>query len=368
LARGCYWHKCTFCDTTLPYIKDFSMENVNDIINDIKTMTAQTGLNTFYFTDEAIPPAMAVKLSIALIKENIDISWWGNIRFDYAFTEDVCKLLHRAGCIAVVGGLESACNITLNKMNKGIKIEEAVQVMSNFKSNGILVHSYMIYGFPGESRLDLIDSTEVLRQLFAEGLIDSAFWHRFALTRHSGVFKDPAKYNISIPNSDLKPFANNDISYIDNSNENIDDMGDGLRRSVYNFMLGIEIDKDIKTWFEVPVQKPRVKKNFVKDILNNNIFDLRSDRKILWLGFGSKASASGILVINGINGIIEYELPVELSNWLSELFRKSSIFSSDGISIKEAGNSFPKNAGLVFSDFINNEIWDDLKDSGLIII
>jgi len=367
LTKGCYWHKCAFCDTSLPYIKDFAPEDITDIINDIKIMTAQTGLRTFHFTDEAIPPAQAVKLSIGLIREKVDISWWGNIRFDKAFTEDVCKLLHKAGCIAVVGGMESCCNKTLINMNKGISVEEAIRTVYNFKSNGILVHAYMIYGFPGETRADLIDSIEVLRQMFKEKLLDSSFWHRFALTVHSGVFKNYGKFNISVSDKKLNPFANNDVNYTDKSDENIDDMGDGLKKAVYNFMLGINADNDIRSWFETDVPKPRVNKKFVRKILIDNHFELNPDKKILWLGYGCGIK-NGIITINGIEGPVEYELPTELGKWLCGLISSSSIFTGDGIKVSDTMVTFPKTSGLRFNDFVNNEIWDDLFDAGLIII
>lgn len=367
LARGCYWHKCAFCDTTLPYIKDFVPEEIKNIIEDIKLMVVQTGLNTFHFTDEAIPPALAVKLSIELIREKIEIKWWGNIRFDKAFTEDVCKLLYTAGCIAVVGGLESCCDSTLKNMNKGVSVEEAVRSIYNFKSNSILVHAYMIYSFPGETVSDLIDSAEVLRQLFNEGLLDSAYWHRFALTRHSAVFKNSKKFNISVLNSELNTFANNDVNYIDNSGSETDDMGSGLKKAVYNFMLGIDTEKDIRSWFDINVPKPKIKKDFVRKILDSNSFGINTDKKILWLG-KEACVRKNIVVINGISGKIEYELPKNIADWLCKLMNQSSIFIADGVKIQEAMASFPKTSGLGFTDFVNNEIWDDLFTAGLIII
>lgn len=367
LARGCYWHKCAFCDTTLPYIKDFQPEEIKNIIQDIKLMTVQTGLSTFHFTDEAIPPALAVKLSIELIREKIEITWWGNIRFDKAFTEDVCKLLYTAGCIAVVGGMESGCDSTLKNMNKGVSVEDAVRTMYNFKSNSILVHAYMIYGFPGETISDLMDSAEILRQLFKEGLLDSAYWHRFALTMHSEIFKYSGKFNISVPNKELNPFANNDVNYIDNSGSGIDDMGNGLKKAVYNFMLGIELDKDIRSWFDLSLPKPKIKKGFVRKILDSNSYGINTDKRILWLGKEAHVRKK-IIEIYGISGKIEYELPKDIADWLCNLINQSSIFTSDGVKIQEAIASFPKHSSLGFSDFVNNEIWDDLFDAGLIII
>lgn len=367
LAKGCYWHRCSFCDTSLPYIKDYSPEKISDIVEDIKKMTAQTKITRFHFTDEAIPPAVAIQLSVELLRQKIRISWWGNIRFDKAFTEDVCRLMKEAGCIAAVGGLESACGRTLLSMNKGVLIEDAVNVMKNFKSSGILVHAYMIYGFPTETAQDLIDSAEVLRQLFAAGLVDSAFWHRFALTVHSPVFTQRDKFNISVPDHKPKPFANNDIDYIDGSGNDPDRFGNGLTKAVYNFMLGIGFDKEIRTWFTFKTPEPLIKKRFLRKILEKPLPLPDQSKRIIWLG-GEVKLKGKIVIIEGLNGVIEYELPYKISNWLKKLMNSASVFISDGIKVSEAAKTFPGYQGIKFNGFVANEIWDELFDAGLLII
>jgi radical SAM superfamily enzyme YgiQ (UPF0313 family) len=367
LARGCYWHKCEFCDTSLPYIKKYSPEQIDDLISDIKAMTAQTGLDTFHFTDEAIPPSLAVRLSVALLKENLRIKWWGNFRFDPAFTDDVCLLLARAGCIAAVGGLESCSDKTLKSMNKGIKIEDAVRTIKNFRSAGILTHAYMIYGFPGETWQDLIDSFEVLRQLFARKLLDSAYWHRFALTRHSGVFRGQKRFNITVPDNELKPFANNDIAYLDNSRENIDEFSAGLKKAVYNWMHGSGADMPAGSWFSFPVPKPKVVKNFVKNIIEDNRFTVLPDHKLIWTG-GSSEARGKIIKINGADGLLEYELPGSLSSWLAGVIGGADIKTGNGLPFDATAASFPKDCRITFSDLMNNEIWDELRTAGLLII
>jgi hypothetical protein len=367
LTKGCYWHRCTFCDTSLPYISDYSPEKIDDLINDIRIMTEHTGITRFHFTDEAIPPAVAIQLSVELIRNKIRISWWGNIRFDKAFTEDVCRLMKEAGCIAAVGGLESACGRTLLSMNKGVLIEDAVSVMRNFKSAGILVHAYMIYGFPTETAQDLVDSAEVLRQLFAAGLVDSAFWHRFALTVHSPVFTQREKYDISVPDPEPRPFANNDIEYIDGSGNDPDRFGDGLRKATYNFMLGIGLDKDIGKWFNFKTPEPLVKKRFLRKILEKPLPLPDNSKRIIWLG-GEVRLKGKVVIIEGLNGTIEYELPYKISNWLKKLMNSASVFISDGVKLSEASKTFPTYQGIKFSGFIANEIWDELFDAGLLVI
>lgn len=366
LAKGCYWHKCAFCDTTLPYIKDYAPDKIEDIVSDIEKMANQTGINRFHFVDEALPPALLVKLSIELLRRNVKITWWGNVRFDKAFTEDVCRLLKEAGCIAAVGGLESASDRTLKRMNKGVTVTEAVKVMRNLSSAGILVHAYMIYGFPGETDRDLIESAEVLRQMFSAGIVHSAYWHRFALTVHSPVFADPEKYGLSV-RKEKNPFANNGVAYTDGSGNDPDKFADGLKKSVYNWMLGICLDNEISTWFAFHIPGIKTGKNFVREILNSPSPLPDMNKKLVWLGDKAEMRGKNI-VITGINGETEYELPGKLSKWLKDIIDQSSVRSDKEMKLSDAGKNFPKASGISFTQFLCNEIWDDLFDAGLLII
>ncbi|HEX3006228.1 MAG TPA: radical SAM protein, partial [Bacteroidales bacterium] len=187
LAHGCYWGRCTFCDTSLDYIKRFEPVTINllcDRIEEIAGKTMQTG---FHFVDEAAPPALLKSLSIEIIRRNIKISWWANIRFEKNFTADLCRLLKQAGCIAVSGGLEVASDKILRMINKGVNVTQVAKVCDNFTQAGIMVHAYLMYGFPTQSVQETVDSLEVVRQLFMNGLIQSGFWHQFALTAHSPI-------------------------------------------------------------------------------------------------------------------------------------------------------------------------------------
>ncbi|MCK5759643.1 MAG: radical SAM protein [Candidatus Delongbacteria bacterium] len=366
LAQGCYWHKCKFCDTSLPYIKKFKMTPVDILIEQVKEMIKQTNVNSFHFVDEAIQPSLAIELSIRLLQEKINIEWWGNIRLEKEFTEDVCKLLSLSGCIAVVAGLESGSDVTLQAMNKGIDLEQAVEVCYNFSSNDILVHTYLIYGFPGESGQELINSVEASRQMFEAEIVDSAYWHRYSLTFHSEVYKNKENYKIKVINDKINPFANNDIRYIDLENKNIDKYSSGLKKATYNFMLNSCLDNDIRSWFEFKTPKPTLKRNAVENILDNYNIEVSLNKRLLWLGNEVDFNNS-ILSVDGINDLVEFELPEALGNWLEKIIHSANI-NNDKFTLSDAEKMFPKNLELSFIDILNNELWEDLNSAGLILI
>jgi hypothetical protein len=268
LAHGCYWHKCSFCDTSLDYISRFESAPASVLVDRIEQVIAQTGRRGFHFVDEAAPPAVLKAVAKELIRRKTGISWWANIRLENAFTEDLCRLLATSGCIAVTGGLEAASDRLLKLMNKGVTIRQAACVCDNFSSAGIMVHAYLMHGFPTQTAQETIDALEIVRQFFQEGLIQSAFWHLFTATIHSDVGKNPAKYSCTIPEPPVGRFARNDLVHEDHLGCAHDVFAQGLHKAVYNFMHGIGMDLAVKDWFDFPVPAISVKRNYIKQAIN----------------------------------------------------------------------------------------------------
>jgi radical SAM superfamily enzyme YgiQ (UPF0313 family) len=267
IAHGCYWHQCSFCDTTLPYINRYESAPASILVDRIEQLIAQTGHRGFHFVDEAAPPAALKNVAKELLRRKIRISWWTNIRFEKAFTENLCRLLATSGCIAVTGGLEAASDRLLKLMNKGVTIRQAAQVCDHFSKAGIMVHAYLMYGFPTQTRQETIDALEIVRQFFHEGLIQSAFWHVFTATAHSDVGKNLQKYSCTISDRPVGGFANNDLVHVDHSGAAHQVFAQGLNKAVYNFMHGIGTDMAIKDWFDFPVPAISVKRNYIKQAI-----------------------------------------------------------------------------------------------------
>ena len=227
LAHGCYWKKCTFCDVSLPYIGRYEAASADLIVDRVEQLVAETGETGFHFVDEAAPPAMLRALSERLLARGVAITWWGNIRFEKTFTPALCELMARAGCIAVTGGLEVASNRLLALMQKGVTVEQVARVTRAFTDAGVMVHAYLMYGFPTETEQETVDALERVRQLFDAGCIQSAFWHRFAATVHSPIGLQPKKYGIRVF-KERAPFARNELPFEDPTGTDHDLLGEGL--------------------------------------------------------------------------------------------------------------------------------------------
>ena len=270
VAHGCYWKKCSFCDVSLDYISRYETASASLLVDRIEQIIAETGQTGFHFVDEAAPPKILKALAEELIRRQVVISWWGNIRFEKTFTPELAELLAQSGCIAMSGGLEVASDRLLNLMKKGVSVEQVAQVTKGFSDAGILVHAYLMYGFPTQTVQETVDALEYVRQLFENGCIQSGFFHRFICTVHSPVGLNPQEYGIELVPLPEITFAKNDVSFIDPTGVDHDLLGQGLRKALYNYMHGVGFDIKAQSWFDglgITIPKTTVPKNFVENAL-----------------------------------------------------------------------------------------------------
>jgi len=264
VAHGCYWKKCSFCDVSLDYISRYETASASLLVDRIEQIVAETGQTGFHFVDEAAPPKAMKALAEELLRRKVMISWWGNIRFEKTFTPDLAELLAKSGCIAMSGGLEVASDRLLNLMKKGVTVEQVARVTKGFSDAGILVHAYLMYGFPTQTVQETVDALEYVRQLFENGCIQSGFFHRFTCTVHSPVGKNPEEYGITLIPLPPVSFAMNDIAFNDPSGIDHDALGLGLKKAIYNFMHGVGLEQEVHTWFDecgMSIPKSKVPRN-----------------------------------------------------------------------------------------------------------
>ena len=284
MAHGCYWGKCTFCDVSLDYIKIYEPIAAKILVDRMEEMIAQTGETGFHFVDEAAPPALMREVALEILKRKLVVTWWTNIRFEKSFTKDLCLLLKASGCIAVSGGLEVASDRLLELIKKGVTVEQVAKVTHHFTEAGIMVHAYLMYGYPTQTIQETVDSLEMVRQLFELGVIQSGFWHQFAMTAHSPVGLNPEEFGV-IPQQNEITFANNDIQFKDKTGINHDKFSFGLKKSLFNYMHGIGFDYDLQDWFEFKIPKTKIQPNFIENaVFNTTDLTVKPSAKIIWIG------------------------------------------------------------------------------------
>jgi len=375
VAHGCYWKQCTFCDVGLDYINRFEMTPTDRLISQIEQLLAETGRPGFHFVDEAAPPAALKALALALLERGIAISWWANIRFEEAFSPDLCRLLAASGCIAVTAGLEAASDRLLKKIKKGITVDQSALVAAAFREAGILIHAYLMYGCPSETIQETMDSLERVRQLFAADLIQSAFWHRFTTTAHSPIGLAPAVYGLRITGPTFKGFAENDLLHEDRAGKTPEWLGEGLRRSMLNYLEGRGLNLDIRQWFDHSVPRPRVPRTWVTRLLQDRAVKDNPyvERRIVWLGgtpICSTLAKRTRVILPGRTSDTVVTLPKPEAQWLTDLIRQSTAQSKPPHHyplLREAQSTFPGNAGE-FATYLNSPSWKTVRAAGLLLV
>lgn len=380
MAHGCYWGKCTFCDTSLDYIQRYEPLTASVICDRIEAIIKQTGETGFHFVDEAAPPALMRSVALEIIRRKLTISWWTNIRFEKSFTRDLCHLLKASGCIAVSGGLEVASDRLLQLIDKGITVAQVAAVNRNFTEAGIMVHAYLMYGFPTQTAQETIDSLEMVRQMFAMGILQSAFWHQFAMTAHSPVGLNPDKYKVKIESGTHGTFANNDVVHSDPTGAEHELFSDGLKKSLHNYMHGACLDFPLHKWFEFKTPKTTIAPDYIKKILNNEEYNApKMTARVVWLGSDpvaeiSTRSAKGevwevcSLTLYSRRYTTVVKLNKEQGLWLADMLPKLTPTTTKLLTLQDVKDNYEA-AGLEdFELFWENKPMNTLYKAGLLVV
>ena len=358
MAHGCYWGKCTFCDISLDYIKIYEPIAAKLLVDRIEEIIAQIGEKGFHFVDEAVPPALMRALAIEIIRRKITVTWWTNIRFEKSFTKELCVLLKASGCIAVSGGLEVASDRLLELIKKGVTLEQVAQVTNNFTNAGIMVHAYLMYGFPTQTIQETVDSLEMVRQLFELGTIKSGFWHQFALTTHSPIGLNPTEYGI-FPDYKEITFANNDIQFKDKTGINHDKFSFGLKKSIFNFMHGVGFNLPLQDWFEFKIPKTSIKNDFMQKCLETEpYFMVKPTAKIIWLGAtplvseitkSKKGKSKQLLqfTFHDKSDSIQVQMEKETGEWFLKVLDRLSVYNIEQFTFGQLKTDYE----TLFGDF-----------------
>lgn len=378
MAHGCYWGKCTFCDISLDYIKTYEPITASLLADRMETMIAQTGQNGFHFVDEAAPPALMKALAIEIIRRKLVVSWWANVRFEKSFTQDLCLLLKASGCIAVSGGLEVASDRLLELIQKGITVSQVAKVSQHFNDAGIMVHAYLMYGFPTQTVQETVDSLEMIRQFFETWILKSAFWHLFTMTAHSPVGLEPEKYKVKKISEEIGAFANNDIAHTDPSGANHEIFGYGLKKALLNYMHGACFDFPLQKWFDFKIPKTTIPANYIQSKIDAVEIGA-ANYKAIWIGImpttsivqkakkGSKWEEMNLRFETNKNTVSINVEPAK-GAWLIHLLTKINVDSSNGMPLADIKADYNA-AGLEgFDLFWDNKPVNTLHKAGLLRI
>ena len=377
MAHGCYWGKCTFCDISLDYIRLYEPVSAKILVDRMEELIEKTGETGFHFVDEAAPPALMREVALEILRRNLVVTWWTNIRFEKSFSADLCYLLKKSGCVAVSGGLEVASDRLLKLIDKGVSVEQVAKVTRSFTEAGIMVHAYLMYGYPTQTEQETVDSLEMVRQMFEMGILQSGFWHQFSMTTHSPVGKNPEEFGVTPVIKEIS-FANNDIEFTDRTNIDHSKFAYGLKKSLFNYMHGINFEVPLQDWFDFKIPKTGIHPDYIHDsLLEDENFSFKGNSKIVFplnniiteKVVKTKKSVSWQntkLTIHLKTNIVTILLEEEKATWLLKIFKLNVLQNSKMMTLQQLKDDYSQTM-QDFELFWFSKPMKQLRENGVIL-
>lgn len=169
-ARDCWYHKCTFCSWTTLY-PNFKFRTPESLLDEIGILIEKYGVKEIMDDSGAFPVGKWLHVFCkGMIQRgyNKKVIIDCNMRF-CALTYEEYKLMHKAGFRFILFGLESANQTTLNRINKGEKIEEMVESCRLAKKAGLSPHVTIMFGYPWEGEKEIQNTVKLGKMLLKKG-------------------------------------------------------------------------------------------------------------------------------------------------------------------------------------------------------
>ncbi len=173
-ARDCWYAKCNFCAWAKKY-PVCETRPVHSVINEIQ-QCVKLGFREIFDDSGTFPVGKWLKefcrwmISTELNKE---VTLGCNMRFGALDLEDFA-LMKQAGFRMILWGLESVNQSTLDKLNKGIRFEQAVVDLELANKAGLWNHVAVMFGYPWEFKADAQNTYDFIKRGLLHNKIKTA--------------------------------------------------------------------------------------------------------------------------------------------------------------------------------------------------
>ena len=165
IARGCPFN-CAFCETTGLMGKTCRTFSPQRVIDEIKYLMANFGTKGIYFINDnfTIKKKETIELCHLMKQNKLELEWVCDTRADL-LSNEILQEMHEAGCKTVWFGVESGSPRILEKINKGVTIEQTEKAFKMCRDHGVLTACSFLLGIPGETVDDMKASFKFARKL-----------------------------------------------------------------------------------------------------------------------------------------------------------------------------------------------------------
>jgi radical SAM superfamily enzyme YgiQ (UPF0313 family) len=155
IIRGCPYN-CAFCETKNLWGQTCRAFSPPRVVEEIDHLIKNYGSKGIYFVGDnfTIQKKRTIEICKLIKKQKLDIEWVCDTRVDL-ISRELLKEMKDAGCQTIWFGVESGSPRILEKINKGITLEQAVHAFKLCREEGIHIASSFMLGIPGETAEDM---------------------------------------------------------------------------------------------------------------------------------------------------------------------------------------------------------------------
>ena len=163
-SRGCP-EKCTFCTTPQMWGAKVRWRDIDNIIDEIEDGVKNYNIGEIQFEDDTLTANKKRLMELCSKLERFGLPWCTpngvKVNYHLAGQNDMFKAMHDSGCYQITLACESGVQRVLdNIINKRLNIEQIKPAIENAKKAGMLVHTFWILGYPGETYEEINKTVE----------------------------------------------------------------------------------------------------------------------------------------------------------------------------------------------------------------
>jgi anaerobic magnesium-protoporphyrin IX monomethyl ester cyclase len=168
-SRGCPFG-CTYCVRT--FGRRLVLRSAGNVLDEVERLVRVNGIRNIRFMDDtlAVDRGRAAAIFEGLIERGLDLNWTCLTRVD-TLDEPLLRLMRRSGCRRMYVGVESGSPRILERLRKGLTVEQIERQIAMVRRAGMEVSAFFIVGAPGETEADLGRSIALARRLDIDYII-----------------------------------------------------------------------------------------------------------------------------------------------------------------------------------------------------
>lgn len=200
-SRGCPY-RCHFCSSKNMWANTVRFRSIENVLNEIKELKQKYSISNITFMDDSftLNRNRVKDFCSALIENRMDITWSCLTRVNI-ISDELIRLMKKAGCTKVDVGIESGSQRVLDLINKGITIEQVTEAAKILRRNKMYWSGFFMFGFPTETEDEVFDTLNFLKQLKPDWANISIFTpypktELYELSVEKGMITDPPDYTL----------------------------------------------------------------------------------------------------------------------------------------------------------------------------